>query len=321
MENKFRILSLDGGGLRGLTQLLILRRIEELTGKRIYELFDLIIGTSTGGILACGLTAKKNERPVLTIDKLIDLYYKDGCKIFPTQNTFLKKTWRSIKTIGGSKWDRSGLEGQVKQYFGDIRLSETLKPIIVTSYDVENNEIIMFKSRRCGEWNYDLPLTDVSLATSAAPSYFEPYQLNWLGVDRVLIDGGVYINNPSMAAVAEVLRYKYDNPNIKIEDIELLSLGTGIYSEKIKEDSASWGLIKWAKNITRVMMQSTSKSVEYECEQMPFHKYLRLQFTIEEKEYMEMDDSRKKTLDELVNYVNNQILNKRLDEIIEFFNI
>jgi hypothetical protein len=122
-----------------------------------------------------------------------------------------------------------------------------------------------------------------------------------------------------MAAVAEVLRYKYDNPNIKIEDIELLSLGTGIYSEKIKEDSAGWGLIKWAKNITRVMMQSTSKSVEYECEQMPFNKYLRLQFTIEEKEYMEMDDSRKKTLDELVNYVNNQILNKRLDEIRDFF--
>ncbi len=319
MKNKFRILSLDGGGLRGLTQLLILRRIEELTGKKIYELFDLIVGTSTGGILACGLTAKKNGRPVLTIDKLIDLYYKDGWKIFPTQNTILKKAWRKVKLFGGSKWDRSGLEEQLKEYFGDIRLSETLKPIIVTSYDVENNEIIMFKSRRCTEWNYDLKLTDVSLATASAPSYFEPLQLNWLGVDRVLIDGGVYINNPSMAAVAEVLRYKYDNPNIKIEDIELLSLGTGIYSEKIKEDSAGWGLIKWAKNITRVMMQSTSKSVEYECEQMPFNKYLRLQFTIEEKEYMEMDDSRKKTLDELVNYVNNQILNKRLDEIRDFF--
>lgn len=319
MEKKFRILSLDGGGLRGLTQLLILRRIEELTGKRIYELFDLIVGTSTGGILACGLTAAKNGKPVLTIDKLIDLYYKDGWKIFPRQDSLFKKAWRKVKIFTGSKWDRSGLEGQLKEYFGDIRLSETIKPIIVTSYDVENNEIIMFKSRRCGEWNYDLKLTDVSLATSAAPSYFEPYQLNWLGVDRVLIDGGVYINNPSMAAVAEVLRYKYGIEDIKIEDIELLSLGTGIFSEKIKEESAGWGIVKWAKNITRVMMQSTSKSTEYECEQMPFHKYLRLQFTIEEKEYMEMDDSRKTTLNQLVSYVNNQVLNRRMSEIEDFF--
>jgi len=318
MEKKFRILSLDGGGLRGLTQLLILRRIEELTGKRIYELFDLIVGTSTGGILACGLTAAKNGKPVLTIDKLIDLYYKDGWKIFPRQDSFFKKTWRSLKIISSSKWDRSGLEKQLKEYFGDIRLSETIKPIVVTSYDVENNEVIMFKSRRCGEWNYDLPLTDVSLSTSAAPSYFEPYKLNWLGVDRVLIDGGVYINNPAMAGVAEALRFKYGG-DIKIEDIELLSLGTGIFSEKIKEESAGWGIIKWAKNITRVMMQSTSKSTEYECEQMPFHKYLRLQFTIEEKEYMEMDDSRKTTLNQLVSYVNNQVLNRRMSEIEDFF--
>jgi len=319
MKNKFRILSLDGGGLRGLAQLIILKRIEDLTGKRIYELFDLIVGTSTGGILACGLTAAKNGKPVLTIDKLIDLYYKDGFKIFPTKDTYLKKLWRGIRVVGKSKWDVDGLKSQLQNYFGDIRLSETIKPIIVTSYDVENNEIVMFKTRRCNEWNYDLSLVDVGLSTSAAPSYFPPHQLNWLGVDRVLIDGGVYINNPTMAAVAETLRYKYGREDITIEDLQILSLGTGVFSEKIKEDSKSWGILKWGKNITRVMMQSTSKSVEYECEQMPFDKYLRLQFILEEEEYIEMDDSRKSTLRELISYVNNQILNKSMNEIEQFF--
>jgi len=319
MNKKFRILSLDGGGLRGLTQLVILKRIEDITGKRIHELFDLIIGTSTGAIIAAGLTAKKNGKVSLTIDKLIDLYFDQGSKIFPTQSNYLKKVWRSLRVIGKSKYDVDGLKDQLEKYFGDARLSETIKPVILTSYDVENNEVIMFKSRRSNDYNYDLSLVDACLSSTAAPSYFPPHEMNWMGVDRIFVDGGVYVNNPSMAAIAEALRYKYGYEDLKIEDIQLLSLGTGIYSEKIKSDSKSWGILKWATNITRVMMHSTSKAVEYECDQMPLDKYLRLQFILEEKEYIEMDDSRKSTLKELINYVNNQILNKRITEIENFF--
>ncbi len=319
MSGKFRILSLDGGGLRGLTQLIILKRIEEKTGKRIHELFDLIIGTSTGAIIAAGLTATKNNKPCLTIDKLIDLYFDHGDKIFPTQSNYFKKFLRKAKSITSSKYEVDGLKGQLERYFGDIRLSETIKPIIVTSYDVENNEVIMFKTRRTDELGYDLSLVDVCLSSTAAPSYFPPHEMNWMGVNGVFVDGGIYINNPSMAAVADALRHNYGREDIKIEDIQLLSIGTGIYSKKIKSESKDWGIVKWANNITTIMMQSTSKSVEYECEQMPFDKYLRLQFVLEEKEYIEMDDSRKSTLKELISYVNNQILNKRFSEIESFF--
>jgi|LauGreDrversion4_2_1035121.scaffolds.fasta_scaffold02735_12 hypothetical protein len=319
MSGKFRILSLDGGGLRGLTQLIILKRIEEKTGKRIHELFDLIIGTSTGAIIAAGLTATKNNKPCLTIDKLIDLYFDHGDKIFPTQSNYFKRFLRTVRTLGSSKYKVDGLKGQLEKYFGDIRLSETIKPIIATSYDVENNEVIMFKTRRTDEFEYDLSLVDVCLSSTAAPSYFPPHEMNWMGVNGVFVDGGIYINNPSMAAVADALRYNYGREDLKIEDIQLLSIGTGIYSKKIKSDSKDWGIAKWAVNITGIMMHSTSKSVEYECEQMPFDKYLRLQFVLEEKEYIEMDDSRKSTLKELISYVNNQILNKRFSEIESFF--
>ena len=327
MNKKFRILSLDGGGLRGLAELIILKKIEDITGKRIYELFDLIVGTSTGGIIACGLTAQKNGRPVLTVDKLIDLYNLNGDVIFPQQNNFLTKWFYGAKSIIRPKYSKSGLESQLNAYFGDIRLAETLKPIIVTSYDITNNEVIIFKSRRSNEDGYNIPLKDICRATSAAPVYLPAFEYNYLGVDRVLVDGGVYINNPAMGAIADALSHKYNNQDIKVEDIQLLSIGTGIHSEKLgykrkwwHKPIKRWGAFKWAAPISTVMLQASSKCVEYECEQLPLDKFLRLQFIIDEKDRQNMDDSREGTVRYIISTVNDQIINKRLDEIKDFFN-
>ena len=104
MAKKFRILSLDGGGLRGLVPLLVLKKIEETTGKKIHELFDMIAGTSTGGIIAAGLTATRDgKNPELTADKLIELYTAKGEIIFPRSKNVFSRAYRNIKSALGPK--------------------------------------------------------------------------------------------------------------------------------------------------------------------------------------------------------------------------
>ena len=319
MKKKFRILSLDGGGLRGVAQLLILKRIEIVTGKKIHELFDLIVGTSTGGIIACGLLAKEHGRNALTIDKLIELYTTNADTIFPKQDNKLKQWYRSIKGIFNNKFNEDGLNNQLERYFNDIKLSETLKPVIITSYDINQNEIIMFKSRLSNLMGFDAKLKDVCRATSAAPTYLPPYKMSYMNVDRLLIDGGVYINNPAMAAISDSLRHKYGEEEIKLEDIQVMSIGSGMYSEKVGAGQNKFGIVMWGPVISTVMIQASAKLVEYECEQLPLDKFLRLQFIIDEEDRADMADSRPETIRYIMNEVNNQILNRRLDDIIQFF--
>ena len=133
MAKKFRILSLDGGGLRGIVPLLVLKRVEEMTGKKIHELFDVIVGTSTGGIIACGLTCTKDGvTPSLSIDQLIELYTTKGDTIFPRRTNIFSKAIGGIKSAFGPKFSPKGLDGLLKEYFGELTLTDTLKPVIVT---------------------------------------------------------------------------------------------------------------------------------------------------------------------------------------------
>jgi len=319
---KFRVLSIDGGGLRGIIPLLILKKIEEIEGKKIHELFDLIIGTSTGGIIACGLTATKDGKtPLLTIDKLIELYTTKGNKIFPYKKNTITKLISSIDSVVNPKFSAEGLDRQLTEYFGDIKLSNTLTPIIVTSYDIKNNEVLMFKSRKSGEEGCDVKLKDICRATSAAPTYLPSYEMKYGGKDRICIDGGVYINNPSMAGVSDVIRNKYGFPEIGLKNICLLSLGTGLYTENIGiKNTPKWGLLEWAKPITDVMMQGSSKSIDYECNEL-LDIYIRMQINIDQKNKSDMSDSRPETTKYIIDKVNNDIINvtSEIEKIKNFF--
>ena len=318
MDKKFRILSIDGGGLRGLVPLLILKEIEKITGKKIYELFDLIVGTSTGGIVACGLTATKDGKtPLLSIDKLIELYTTKGSVIFPYKDNIFTK----INSVFNPKFCPDGLDKSLKEYFGELRLSNTLKPIIATSYDIRNNEVIMFKSRKSNEVGYNSLIKDVCRATSAAPTYLPSYEMSFAGKQRTCIDGGVFINNPALAAVSDVIRNGYGFEDLDVDNISLLSLGTGIYTENIGvKNTKSWGLKDWVKPITDVMSQATSKVVDYECNEL-LDTYLRIQVTIDDENKSDMSDSRIETTNYLINRVNTQVLGdvNKINEIKEFF--
>jgi patatin-like phospholipase/acyl hydrolase len=320
MAKKFRILSLDGGGLRGIVPLLVLKRIEEMTGKKIHELFDVIVGTSTGGIIACGLTSTKDGvNPSLSIDQLIELYTTKGDTIFPRRTNIFSKAIGGIKSAFGPKFSPKGLDGLLKEYFGELTLKDTLKPVIVTSYDIKNNDVVMFKTRNA-VWDserFNVKLSDACRATSAAPTYLPSFEIKFDGKERVCIDGGVYINNPVMAAVSDALR---SVEGLTLKDIECLSLGTGVYSEKLDDKTEGWGLLGWALPITTIMMQATSKSSTYEANEL-LKNHLRLQINIYDKNKSDMADSSPETTKYIIERVEKDILGneRKIEELKKFF--
>ncbi len=225
-----RILSLDGGGIRGIIPGEILvaleNKLQDKTGDkkaRIPDYFDLIAGTSTGGILTCSmLYPDKNNpgRPLYDADDSVKMYIKKGDDIFDPKSF----------GILHEKYPSSGIENVLADFFPDYNLSDLLKPCIITSYDIENQKPKFFKQLKAKQdKEYNFRIKDVARATSAAPSFFEPAFIQSLaGTNFSLIDGGVIVNNPAVCAYAEASRlYK-----CKPEETVIVSLSTGQEKEK-----------------------------------------------------------------------------------------
>ena len=258
-----RILSIDGGGIRGLIPALILLEIEKRTDKPIHELFDLIVGTSTGGILAIGLTMSGGP---LSAKQLVSLYRDKGRKIFD------RSLWKFVSSFGGiseERYSEDPLEKILQKLMGNTELKDTLCDIIITSYDIERREPYLFKSSKAENAGRNHLLRDVARATSAAPTYFEPLLLDdkrWPQEKkrRVLIDGGVFANNPTMIALSEALA-----SGAKREEILLCSLGTGRHNRPIPyEEAKDWGMMGWMRPVLSVMMDGMSDSAHYHAEQV-----------------------------------------------------
>ena len=260
------ILSLDGGGIRGLMTAKILHEIESRTERRIHELFDLIVGTSTGGILAAGLARPRMGQfgDPCTAKELAEVYSKRGREIFD------RSFWQGVTSLGGlsdEKYDAASLEGILGEILGDAELKDTVPDIIVTSYDIERRAPYMFKTTkaRAGEAGRNHLFRHVARATSAAPTYFEAFLLDatqWAGEHghrRALVDGGVFANNPSMIGLSEALA-----SGTEMSEILLCSIGTGMNDRKIPYDEAKdWGPLGWAKPVISVMMDGMSDSADY----------------------------------------------------------
>ena len=255
-----RILSIDGGGIRGLIPALLLAEIEARTGKRIAQLFDLVAGTSTGGILACALTAPSPEEPGRAryrADELSALYEEEGPRIFARS---LLRRARSLDGLIEERYDDAGLERALRRYLGDARLRETLLPVLVTAYDLERRAAFFFRSVRAArDPAYDFALADVAHATSAAPTYFEPAVVVPAagGARYPLVDGGVFATNPAMCAYAEALAGGA---------VELVvSLGTGQHTRPIAVRRArGWGQLGWARPLIDVVFDGVADTVDFE---------------------------------------------------------
>jgi len=259
-----RVLAIDGGGIRGLIPALVLTELERRAGRRVFELFDLIAGTSTGGILACALCAPDP----LPASELVALYEEEGPNIFD------RSLFQRIKSADGlldEKYDDAALDRALERFLGHKRLRDARPDLIVPAYDTALPGPYLFKTTkaRAAPETDDFPLSLVARATSAAPTYFEPLQVG----DRALLDGGVFAVNPAMSALAEVLN------EVDARDVVLLSLGTGEHTRKRPFDEIKdWGVAKWARPILDVVFDGLSDAVDYQLDHvLGGDRYWRLQ--------------------------------------------
>lgn len=274
-DKTIHVLSIDGGGVRGIIPAEILAYITDQTKLPVHEMFDLVAGTSTGGIIALGLGTKcKDGNGPYTPRELSDLYLDNGSEIFPTP------MFPTLKQVFGPKYSERPLEIVLNNYFQRTMLASALTPLLIASYDLISQLPFFFKSHRiAADPSYDVMVRDIARATSAAPTYFPPFQTKITVDGRIqelcLVDGGVFANNPAMAAYAEARMLYRDvaEPNFLI-----VSVGTGDRKDQLNCKSANgWGLLKWAKLLVPIFMDSVSEAVDYELQWIAPEAFRRFQ--------------------------------------------
>jgi len=177
--------------------------------------------------------------------------------------------------------------GLLEQFFQDAEFRAALTPLLISSYDLQGQLPFFFKSHRiAGDPTFNWKLTEIARATSATPTFFPPLHLTRDNKDYALVDGGIFVNNPSMAAYAEA-RSLYPDAT----EIIVVSVGTGDRQDQITYASAKdWGLLGWAKQIVPVFMDSVSEAVDYELRSLPGCRYYRLQVPHLQEASSEMDN-------------------------------
>ena len=269
-----RILSLDGGGIRGLVTSRWLQGVEAalaMGGKPgLLRSFDLFAGSSTGALIACGLATGRSP------EALAELYLEHRHTIFPgIANRLWSRTAR-LPSAGPSapRYDGKGLDKVLKKVFGDARLGDAKRPLLVTSYDTISRAPVIFKSFK--PEHKALLMWEVCRASASAPTYFPAHGMAVEGRKCALVDGGMVANNPTACAIAEALRKdaRVDNT----QDLVVLSVGSGERNRPIDLKSAQeWGALEWAIPIIDVLFDGNTDSVDYIARQLVGDGYFRLQ--------------------------------------------
>lgn len=268
-----KLLSIDGGGIRGIIPATILAKIEEKTKRTSAAMFDLMAGTSTGGIITLALSRDGGGGvPKFKAQDLVDMYVNRGPEIFS------RSFWRGVSSVAGlteEKYSQAPLEEVLKEYFGEVSLGQALTKVLVSSYEIETRNPFFFKSWR--EESKPVLMREAARATSAAPTYFEPAQVRVAGQELALIDGGVFVNNPAMSAYSEARRLFPDETAFLI-----VSLGTGQLTRAIPfEDAKDWGKVQWALPILSVVFDGVSDAVDYQLRQILGEQFFRFQATLD----------------------------------------
>lgn len=299
MAKLYRILSLDGGGIRGLMTAIRLKRLEDELGKPLHQHFDLIAGTSTGAILACGISKG------IDVDRIIELYVDRGREVFPARASrwWSRATRLVSEGISAPKYDGEGLNKVLKGVFRTTMFGTLkIKPTLITTYDVLGREARVFKNDR-PEYN-TLRVWELCRASAAAPAYFPAHVMQVQGVELPLIDGGVVANNPTACAIAEGIRINSDpdNPDPRqIKDFVVASFGTGEATRPISiAEAKEWGAAEWAIPLIDVLFDGSADSVNYIASQLiPRQSYFRFQTRLSDA-YDDLDNADKTNLNALM---------------------
>ena len=307
MKKKIKILSFDGGGIRGVVPGVILMQIEKLiqqktgdSSAKLADYFDFFAGTSTGGILAGIYLCPDEKDPSkarFTAEQAVELYLRRGPLIFNTS------AWKRFTSLGGLNeeiYSEEMLEKYLRAYFRDIKLSELVKPCLIAAYEIEKRHPFFFsRDDARSASDKDFYIRDVARATSAAPIYFKASQISSMsGSLYSFIDGGLFANNPALCGLTDVLKLftKDDNNPVLIEDVILLSLGTGVKKTPIEYKNArEFGALGWIKPILHIVSSGNNETVDYQVNQLFRHagvsdQYLRLSPVLETAS-AELDDA------------------------------
>jgi patatin-like phospholipase/acyl hydrolase len=327
------ILSIDGGGIRGIIPATVLISFEKKIKKRklkghLADYFDLIAGTSTGGIIAAGLSAParggRTRKPALTAQELLDLYVDDGKAIF-SRSIFrrIREAFSDFRSVFQERYDSEALEDILVKKLGDSKLSDALTGVMMTAYDLEKRQAVFMTNGKdsSGKQSEDYLFWQACRATSAAPTYFEPARVCCFRADsedtdwQTLIDGGVFANDPSMAALTEARKNAFD-----IDSTYMLSIGTGYQNRPFEyKEAKNWGALSWispaqGSPIISILMQGQASSASYQMKKL-------MNKGKKDRRYFRIDGPLTKGMDELDDASNTNIeaLKMRGNEIAEEF--
>jgi patatin-like phospholipase/acyl hydrolase len=241
--SRFQILSLDGGGLKGLFTASFLDCWERDTGRPVVDQFDLIVGTSTGGIIALALGLGCSAADI------VRFYREEAETIFPEAALSNLKHWMQVK------YSAEGLETALQKYFGERTLGECVRPLVIPAFYAQRREIYLFKTPHHPHLRHDWreKVTLVARSTAAAPTYFAPLE-KAPGLE--LVDGGVWANNPIMVGIAEALGY-LSQPQ---SDIAAVRIGTTCAACPMDEFPTQGGKVVMAAPAIAFMMDGQEKS-------------------------------------------------------------
>ncbi|KAF3339430.1 patatin-like protein 2 [Carex littledalei] len=341
------VLSIDGGGCRGIIPATILAflelKLQEIDGEgaRLADYFDVIAGTSTGGLLALMLAAPdKDKRPLFAAKDLTKFYLDNLPKIFPQRSGMISELMNIFKMVTGPKYDGKYLRSIIEDYFGQLKLHDTLTNVVIPTFDIKilqptifSNYTLKYKPLK------DALLSDIAIGTSAAPTLFPAHYFatkDDKGNTREfhLVDGGVAANNPTLAAMNQVTWEIVSGNNeffpIKPTDYNkylVISIGTGsnkIEAKYTAQEVSKWGIFGWlnrkgASPIIDIFNIGSSDMVDIHLaalfQALPSEKsYLRIQDDALTGSTSSTDDSSMENMQKLVQ-IGNDLLKKPVSRV------
>ena len=322
MKTKTRILSIDGGGIKGIVPAVVLTHLEKCLkllsnnpDARITDYFDLFSGASTGAIIIAGLLMPDNhDCPKYTADEIIDLYIENGDVIF---NSSLLQEIKSVSGLVNVKYDPKGIESVFEEYFGNTQLKELLKPTLIPVYELSRGKNYFFRQQKAQtSERHNYYLKDLLRSATSAITYFPPSQISTVNnkSQRCFVDGGIFANNPALSAYAE---FRYHNPELHAKDTMMLSLGTGRQNTQLDcEITSSWGAAEWLYQGGFMTSNAISSVSHYQLNAVYDNasNYLRLDALFDDSHSSSMDNTKKDYLDYLVS-LGETIVNERQSEI------
>lgn len=268
MTKPYKILSIDGGGIRGIIPAVVLGEIERRSGQPIASLFDLMAGSSTGSLLTVGLAVPDAQgNPRFTAEELTRLYEIEGATIFSRSMWRAMQSFNSIATV---KYPSEGIDTVLDYIFGELMLSDALGDILVTSYEIRRRQPWFFRSSKARHaTTCNFRLHDVVRASTAAPTFFEPAQVFHPDAEDyfALIDGSMQANNPALCAFVEAR-----NKHPEVQDFVMVSLGTGETRKPLDfEEARGWGVAGWAQHLMEITFDAMSSTVDYQLRHLMPH--------------------------------------------------